>query len=438
MFLVVSITFVLLISLFCIIFTFNPKKRPFLTESDWTTHRSPWWQLYYSSKYLQPVKSPANDTIAELFNRSMAADPQRETLKESRTVTLKTVGDLMCRRDLIGQGGHDLWKHVGPYLFDADFVMGNLEFAVNPANIIEKMIRFSVTPAHAQPLLGDKRFGAFNLVSLANNHINDSHSQGIVSTCDYLDSIGLMHVGANRTASEQDQFPIVDINGVKTAFLSYTFSTNGIPLEEQFEFGTNLVRFNALDERDYDPSLILKQIKMAKDLGAELIVSCNHWGVEFEYFPPERLIERAHGLLEAGVDIIIGHHPHIINPVERYKTRDGRSTVVFYSLGNITSWALKHSMQKLSLIAEIEVERGLDSAGNKVVRIGDVSLMPVVHLFRKNEGVLRHNIFPLLKYAEMAREGNGADECTPAQLKKLVGLDKEFRRHFMQHGLNYI
>ncbi|KMQ52349.1 Capsule biosynthesis protein capA [Chitinispirillum alkaliphilum] len=63
--------------------------------------------------------------------------------------------------------------------------------------------------------------------------------------------------------------------------------------------------------------------------------------VEFEYYPLERLIRRAHDLLDAGDDIIIGHHPHIINTVERYRTADGRSGVIFYSLGNITAWALK-------------------------------------------------------------------------------------------------
>ena len=141
--------------------------------------------------------------------------------------------------------------------------------------------------------------------------------------------------------------------GVKIALLAYTFSTNGIALDPDRTFGANVVRFNALRDADYDPDLVHHHIELARKRGADLIVSSHHWGVEFEYYPPARIVTRAHELLDAGIDIIVGHHPHILNPTEWHVTPDGRTTVCLYSLGNLTSWALLHPMQRLSEVAEV-------------------------------------------------------------------------------------
>ncbi|MDG5816041.1 CapA family protein [Chitinispirillales bacterium ANBcel5] len=180
---------ILFLFLFSVAYTYYPFKKPWLTESDYSRRNSPWWELYYASKYLNPVRRAANTYVRDIFSKTVATDNKNERLTESRKIVLKTVGDLMCRRDLIGKGGEGLWAHTGSFVFDCDYSIANLEFAVNPDNVIEKLLRFSVTADHAKPLLGDTRYGFFDHVSIANNHINDSFSRGILSTCNYLDEM---------------------------------------------------------------------------------------------------------------------------------------------------------------------------------------------------------------------------------------------------------
>jgi poly-gamma-glutamate synthesis protein (capsule biosynthesis protein) len=315
--------------------------------------------------------------------------------------------------------------------------MANLEFAVNPARVIEKIVRFSMTEAHAEVLLGDRRFGRFHHVSSANNHINDSLSGGIDHTCEYLDRVGVSHVGANRTMQEQDEFPIVECRGVKIALLAYTFSTNGIALDADRTFGANVVRFNALRDADYDPDLVHHHIELARKRGVDLIVSSHHWGVEFEYYPPARIVTRAHELLDAGIDIIVGHHPHILNPTEWHVTPDGRTTVCLYSLGNLTSWALLHPMQRLSEVAEVVVGVRTDGAGKRLVAPEEVTLTPVFHRMRSGRGGRNHRLVPLLETARRIRNGDRPAWLNAREARTVLAVEKEYNRYFRQSCFSY-
>jgi poly-gamma-glutamate synthesis protein (capsule biosynthesis protein) len=361
--------------------------------------------------------------------------PQGYTVED--TITIKAAGDLMMRRDLVGKGGETLWDLVGEDYFKGDLVMGNLEFAVNPDWNIEKLLRYSGPESYAWPLLRDDRFGKVDFVALANNHINDSLHGGICSTINFLDKHGIMHAGASRNTNEQDQIRIIECKGVRIAMLSYSFSHNGVPFEKGKEYGMNLVRFNALNDSDYDPSIIHRHIKLAKEQKADIIIANHHWGVEFEYYPPKRIVDRGHELLDAGVDIIIGHHPHILNPVERYKAKDGRECVVCYSLGNIVSWALKFAMQKMSEIAEIELQKCIDSDGKTRVRIGNVALLPTVHSMHHKRDFVEHRILPIRRMADAIRSGKRPEFINWNDKRVLLKLDKEYSRYFLQKGIEY-
>lgn len=338
----------------------------------------------------------------------------------------------MARPDLVHPASTHLWDNVGKGLFAGDFVIGNLEFAVNPEWFILKLIRYSVPSVFAEPLLGDQRFGRFDCVAAANNHINDSLSGGIISTCDYLEKINMPYSGTSRMPEDVDDFPIFERGGIKIAVLAYTFSTNGIPLDEGFSHGVNLVRFNALKDSDYDPSLIYRHITLARERGADIIIASNHWGVEFEYYPSSRLVRRAHDLLEAGIDIIIGHHPHTLNPSEWYVTKDGRTTLCLYSLGNLTSYALIRPLQKMSLIAEITVETGFDEDGKRVVRLKDATLIPTYFMMKGKGKRADHRIVPILSYAKLIREGKSPAHLNAWDARLITRLDNDFRKYLLQ------
>jgi poly-gamma-glutamate synthesis protein (capsule biosynthesis protein) len=407
---------------------------PLPTESD-LAHRSfPFFFLYYGGKYLWPIPRPPLGSGLDSFFANTYKPSSCEELCDVRTIKLSAIGDLMVRFDMQRDGVGRLWDDVGGHLFDADFCMANLEFAINPYHIIHKIIRYSVDTTNLEQLFGDGRFGRFDHFFLGNNHLKDSLSQGIQFTTDYLDEQGFSHVGANRTPVEQDDFPLITLSGIRIALLSYTFSTNGVALEPGWSHGVNVVRFNALRDKDYDPSLIHRHIDQARKRGADIIVASHHWGLEFEYYPPVRIVQRAHELLDAGIDIIIGHHPHILNPAEWYTTRDGRTGLALYSLGSLTTYALLGAIKNLSSIAHIEIIQGIDAQGRRVVRIGEVSLMPVLFLKKWKKGVAAHRLVPLLRTAEQIRAAKPPCFMSPIECRRLLAVEKQYRRAFLQSG----
>lgn len=422
-----------------IIYVLIPFQRPSLSESDYSHAVFPWWELYYGHKYVHPRFKAEKGSGLEEYFANMKFDFDKSPLNESKRIKIKMTGDLMERKDLLGKGGEQLWDEAGAFMFDADIVLGNLEFAINEDEVWEELLRFSVPPEYLTPLIEDGRFGRFDAVALANNHINDSSKAGIIKTIEHLDKVQLKHSGAARSPEEQDEFPIFEVNGIKVAFLSYTFSTNGRPLAEGFEYGTNIVRFNALNEKDYDPSIIHRHIRLAKERGADFIISSHHWGMDHECYPQSRMLPRAHELMEAGIDIIMGHHPHVLNPVEHYKTKDGRDTLIFYSLGNLTAHGLKFAMRKMSAIAGIELEAGIDAQGNKRVRPVKVELMPLYHSKVKKGGVLNNRVLRIIKGNERIKSASYEKGYYSFVDKfRIQKLYQVYKKLFMQDGIEHI
>jgi poly-gamma-glutamate synthesis protein (capsule biosynthesis protein) len=413
-----------------------PFRRPFPTESDYSHRRTPWWQIYYVHRYVRPVKGAEKGSGLEDYFRSMRFDFERPALSDSREITVKASGDLMGRRDLpVGpDAGSRLWHEMGEFMFTGDLRIGNLECAVNPDQLWDKLIRFSFPPSYVEALLADPRFGRFDVVTLANNHINDSFSDGMGRTCEYLEAKGFPFVGANRTPEEQDRFPIFDVKGLRIAVLSYTFSTNGLPLEPGKEYGTNVVRFNALRDEDYDPGLILRHIRLARERGADYIVSCHHWGIEFEYYPTRKLVARAHALFEAGLDLIVGHHPHILKPTERYRTRDGRDCICFYSLGNTTTAGLVMPIQNLSQLAGVVLEAGRDREGRLRAVPVRVLVAPFIYSRRRVAGVLEQRLLSLTRAREALRAGRVPEGLDGRQIRLMKRLGTEYDRFFLPSG----
>ncbi len=413
-----------------IVYLLLPLPYPFKTESDYSHPSFPWWGLYYCHKYVRPKRRAEKGSGLEQIFRNMDFHFDTSHLENPRTFTLTTTGDLMYREDLTGEGAAYLFDEVGGDLFAGDLSIGNLECAVNPHCQYHEMLRFSVSPEYATPLLGDKKHGRFDAVTLGNNHINDSLHQGIEETCRFLDAEGIAHIGANPTAQAQDRILMLEREGARIALLSYTFSTNGVPLETGKEFGTNLVRFNALCDKDYDPSLILRHIRLAKEQGADYIVAGHHWGMDLEIYPPSRLVERARELLEAGIDLIIGHHPHVLGPVERYRTRDGRDTLVFYSLGNLTAHGLLFPIQRLAAVASVTLTVGTDAAGRRLVTPAQIKLIPTLFGIKKINGVMRGFIRKVKPWAARIRNKESGLPLSTRERMEIRNADDAFRKYF--------
>lgn len=165
----------------------------------------------------------------------------------------------------------------------------------------------------------------------------DKGSSGVISTLDALDEIGISHTGTYRSKEEQDTILIKEVNGIKIAFLSFTYGTNGIPIPEGKEYLVNLI----------DENLMLEQINLAKEAKVDIICVSMHWGIEYVQKQNAEQERLSKFLFENGVDIIIGNHPHVVEPMEKRNITltDGTEKEVFvvYALRKFYIWTSKRT-----------------------------------------------------------------------------------------------
>ena len=171
----------------------------------------------------------------------------------------------------------------------------------------------------------------FNMVSLANNNSLDKGEQGILSSLDYWKKKeNVMTSGSYRSFEERDKDVIFEKNGITYSLLSYTTTTNGLNRPKGKEYLVNV----------YDKEQVKKDVERLRDKVDLLIVSM-HWGEEYTHTPTNEQIEIANYLASLNVDIVVGHHPHVLQPIDFIG-----KTVIIYSLGNFI--ASQYGVEKLT------------------------------------------------------------------------------------------
>jgi len=199
----------------------------------------------------------------------------------------------------------------------ADITMVNLENPLTNRGIaVEKQFNFRALPAYAKIL----KLGGIDIVTIANNHIYDYSDQGLFDTISNLDSIGIKHVGAGRNLLNARSPVIYDIKGIKIGFLAYYgLGKHSDSYPAQTNSGGT-----ALRSLEY-----IKEDISALKVSVDFVIINFHWGIEKEHYPGEDQIVFAHEVIDYGADLIIGHHPHVLQGIELYKNK-----VIAYSLGN--------------------------------------------------------------------------------------------------------
>lgn len=217
----------------------------------------------------------------------------------------------------------DCFKLIAPAVKDADYAIVNLELPLGGGKDYSGYPRFSAPDSYAIAL----KNAGFDLFLTSNNHCLDRNDRGLRRTLDVLDSMKVDHIGTYRNVSERSKLvPFVkEINGMKVGFLNYTYGTNGIEARD----GAEVAYIN----RDQ----IKKEIAATRNAGAEIIVAMPHWGIEYKLNENEIQRSLADFMIKEGVDIVIGGHPHVVQPMKASTDSTGRKTLVVYSLGNMIS-----------------------------------------------------------------------------------------------------
>jgi len=190
----------------------------------------------------------------------------------------------------------------------------------------------------------------FKMLLTANNHSNDGGSRGILHTLETLENKDMDFIGI-RSSENEKPYLIKDIKGIKLGMINYTYgqisesgiaSLNGIPLSKETTKLVNVFDYNHLD-KFYNE--ISDMVKKMKDSGAEKIILFIHWGNEYQIKESIDQKKIAQKMCDLGIDVIVGGHPHVIQPIEHFKSEDGKKNMVcLYSMGNCISNQLAERM----------------------------------------------------------------------------------------------
>lgn len=249
-----------------------------------------------------------------------------------RTAQLVFTGDTLSHRGVVRQSAANaaaievdydfgpMFDLVRETLTEADLAICHLETPLSTDNTgLSGYPTFNVPRELATGL----RDAGYDGCTTASNHSLDRRSEGVFSTLDVLDDAGLLHSGAARDQDEYDQPTIYDAAGIAVASLSYSYGFNGFSEPADMPWLVN----------EIDVEEIASEVSVARNSGAEYVVVSLHWGTEYRHLPDD--YQREHAQLVAaieGVDIVIGHHAHVVQPVDLI---DG--TPVVFGLGNFLS-----------------------------------------------------------------------------------------------------
>ena len=288
----------------------------------------------------QTAPSPSPAVAAAAPAAATPAPEATATPFAPRTVTIRAVGDVMMHEAQLDAAarpgeGYDFsaqYADIAPSLMAADYVIANLETTVGlySDHPYSGFPRFNAPPE----LLTALQEAGVDFVTMANNHILDRFYDGMLRTMDNVEAAGLAYGGTNRSKEEQLEPNIVEVNGVSLGMLCYTDYTNG--LEKRSDPKARESGVNYIEDADF-----AAEAKKLREAGADAIIAYMHWGREYRREANDEQRAVTDRLLAAGVDVILGSHPHVVQPagMREVTLADGtkHEALVAYSLGNFNS-----------------------------------------------------------------------------------------------------
>ena len=352
----------------------------------------------------QTAPSPSPTVAAAVRAVDTPVPEPTATPFSPRTVTIRAVGDVMMHEAQLDAAarpgeGYDFsaqYADIAPSLMATDYTIANLETTVG----LYSDQPYSGFPMFNAPpeLLTALGEAGVDFVTMANNHILDRFYDGMLLTMDNVEAAGLAYGGVNRSKEEQLEPNIVEVGGVKLGMLCYTDYTNG--LEKRSDPQARESGVNYIEDADF-----AAEVQKLREAGADAVIAYMHWGREYRREANDEQRAVTDRLLAAGVDVILGSHPHVVQPagMREVTLADGtkHEALVAYSLGNFNS-AMTDEYTDSSIILEftlVEQEAG----GFAVENIGFVP----TYCWEK-DGVF--TTIPALLYYDEAPEGMSAEQ----------------------------
>jgi poly-gamma-glutamate synthesis protein (capsule biosynthesis protein) len=347
-------------------------------------------------------------------------------------------------------GWSALFSDVSDVFKSADFGFVNLETPIAPAHSHgSRPFLFDAPIA----LIDALKTNGVKIVSSANNHVMDQGLAGFAETREHLRERGMLFIGSGDTAQKAWQPLVVETNGIKVGWLGMTRWLNGGRNPDKDD-QPHVNFFPYLNDSGGAPGMdaagVLEAVKQAR-LKCDFLVVSIHWGVEYAPAPKPEDVEIAHKMLDAGASVIVGHHPHVLQPVETYRTQDGRNTVIFYSLGNFLSNQSRNYVdglmpdtngdprdEMIGLFSAVRKDYG--PAGTRV-ELGHVGVLPVWSENNRHElasgqakapvirPVLIDREIPRLqaRLDELSKQSQSATQLTATQKREFIEVTNQLK-----------
>ena len=339
--------------------------------------------IFYYFKDKNDYQNLLDTSKQELENEMEKVAEEDENNKNTQektdtTFTLAAIGDIMCHNSQFKDAyNSDTSTYDFSYVFDnistytktADLCVGNLE-----TTFAGEEKGYSGYPQFNTPdnLAYELKGIGLDVLTTAGNHALDTGYTGLSRTIDVLKDADISHLGTYQSQEEQDKVLIKFVKGLKIAFVNYTYGTNGIPVPKDKTYCVNLI----------NKELISKQLDVAKSQDPDIIIACMHWGNEYQTKQNSTQMELADFLIQNGADIILGTHPHVLQPYEKRTVtlEDGstRNGFVAYSLGNfISDQNAKYT--RSSIILNLTITKHVDGT----VSVDNINPIPI-YMYKDN------------------------------------------------------
>lgn len=321
---------------------------------------------------------------------------------QNTKVTLVAVGDNLIHNTIITAGEQDdgtrdynsFYEDIKPYISSADIACINQETMLGGSDF-----EFSGYPMFNTPWeVGEAAINAgFDVFTCATNHSMDVGSAGILKELEFFSKHPeVTHTGTYSNEDEYNKITYLEKNDITFALLNYTYGTNGISIPEDKPY-----LINKLTEEK-----VTADLKTARE-NADVVIVFPHWGTENSHEISEQQKKYCKIFSDNGADIVIGTHPHVLQPVEWYENEEtGKKMLVYYSIGNFISHQTNLN-QMCGGMAEITVER-IDGE----IQITNAKLAPVIDYYKNTGSGYRFSVYRLSDYNDDLANSQAQDGAT--------------------------
>ncbi len=325
-------------------------------------------------------------------NEEQSVSTEKKSINE--TISIVAVGDNLLHMPVVNSGkktdgSYDyshIFEKLQPTFKNADLAVIGQETVFGGEHLGYSGYPLFNSPSDMGKTLANE---GFDIVLHASNHVVDKWAEGIENTLNFWEGYPQVTVlGINKSEEDKQKVDILDVKGARLAVLNYTYGTNGLSVPSDKSYLVSYI----------DEEQIKKDVAFAES-NSDFTIAFMHWGTEYSFRPDDSQKELCEKMCDWGVDLIIGSHPHVIEPVEWYTSKGGHQMLVYYSLGNYVSRQLE-AKNLLGGLANVELKYN----GERVY-IHDYSFMPIITHY--NTAFSDFAVYPLKAYTDALAQGHG-------------------------------